>query len=752
MTAQHDPDFDLDVVLAADDGAAAVAEPVRASTPERSQLSRTEERPDRLHRVAGRTRALASAVLRYRWLPIALFLLPVIGAAIVTFTAEPVYEARARVLLEPRARRIVPFRQVNDEAATLNRDMSEPARPGAAPGIAQWGLFQERLRTRGLDERVPRRDLAVRTLDDLQLWDTLAALVPAQGVASGVAVPEANRGPRGRAIRGMLAGMRVAPVPRTRLVDLVFRSSDPALAQSVANALAGSFIALTTDARLQKTRDAALWLDARVDESRQQVLAAEGALQQFRLEHGDVGRGRGSLATRRLLDLNAAATDARMIRIEHEVLHHQLSELGTDGAMGGDFAVLSDTGVRRDQATLQALEKEEATLAAELGDRHPRLIAVRNAIGDAEVRLQTSIELASERVRQEFERARAQERELLAALDREKAGLLASDRAGLRFGLLQSDVQAARRIYTQLLRRRDQVRHAAELSVSNMRVIDPAERPSRPVSPRHERNLLMGLAAGTLLALIAVYGVDALRRDLASPEGVRRRLGLATFGVLPPVGDALSSGPLRPARDEATPFAEAVRALRTQLTFAVPDIGRVIVVTSTEPGEGKSTVAAHLAASLAAQEERVLLIDADMRRPSAHAFFGAHAEPGLSHALRGLESAEACARSTDFDTLMLLPAGAVPPNPSELLLSRRFTDLLSFLAEQVDRVVIDAPPVLAVTDAAVVGHEAAGVLFVIDPGKTNAHRARHAIDELRHVRARVLGVVLNRVSSDGARL
>jgi capsular exopolysaccharide synthesis family protein len=258
-------------------------------------------------------------------------------------------------------------------------------------------------------------------------------------------------------------------------------------------------------------------------------------------------------------------------------------------------------------------------------------------------------------------------------------------------------------------------------------------------------SILVGLLGGTFFGIGLAFFFEYLDDRVKTPEEIEQMLGLPSLGLIP-LAPNVSAGPNPLMNEGATNFAEAFRALRTNVLFSAADGGpRSMVVTSTGPSEGKTMVAGNLAIGLAQTGQRVLLIDADMRRPRAHELFNTPVEPGLSNLLVGASKPSEVVRESGIDNLWIMPAGKTPPNPAELLGSRRFADLTASLGGHFDCVIIDTPPVLAVTDAAVVAHRASGVLFVIAADATSSKAAQTALDQLEHAHARFLGAVLNRV-------
>ena len=281
-----------------------------------------------------------------------------------------------------------------------------------------------------------------------------------------------------------------------------------------------------------------------------------------------------------------------------------------------------------------------------------------------------------------------------------------------------------------------------------VQVIDTAEVPTRPVLPNHASDLLVSLLASVGLGLALSFGVEYLDSRLKTPDDLRLHLGLPFLGLVPRVG-ANRRHSLAPSLERPVPaeFAEAIRTIRTGVVFsAAADRGRTLLVTSTAPEEGKTVVSSNLASALGQADQRTLLIDADLRRPRVHDVFGMDQEPGLSDVLAGTASLDTAVRQTSNPNLAVLPSGALPPNPAELLGSTRYRNLLQQLAQQYDWIIVDAPPVMAVTDAAVMSHDVGGVVFVVGAEMTPRRNAQTALQQLALARASVIGAVLNRVN------
>src|SRR5262249_43987004 len=316
-------------------------------------------------------------------------------------------------------------------------------------------------------------------------------------------------------------------------------------------------------------------------------------------------------------------------------------------------------------------------------------------------------------VNNEYTAALSEERSLQSALDAQKGEALSLNRKGIEYSVLQREVESNRQIYDNLMQRTKETGISSELRTTNVRVVDQAEVPRSPILPRHSRDLMVSTFAGLILAVGIGFGFEYMDNRIKAPQELRVDLGLAFLGMVPAFNVKGSSGLIS---DEVPGnFMEAIKSVRTNVLFSMADDGwKSIAVTSAGPGEGKSMMSSNLSVALAQTGLRVLMIDADMRRPRVHEIFNLPQEPGLSNLLVGdCKPSEGIRRVGNVPNLWILPSGMIPPNPAELLGSKRFEEYLATLGEQFDWVVIDSPPVLAVSDASVLANLASGVVFVV---------------------------------------
>ena len=684
-----------------------------------------------------------------RWSAATAFLLVVIGVTVYTFTVTPIFEAKTRLLIEAENPNVVSFKEViDDDHAKADYYQT------------QYNILQSRV-------------LARKTIESLSLWDhpllnpdkkegKFSVGAMAAGTASYVtslvtsAPAKTSQAPaadetvaQSRAIDRFLLNLDVAPIRNSRLVDVKYQSEDPALATSIVNTLAKNYIQQNLEYKFTASKEATDWLGERLAEQRKQVEAAEIKLQSYREQNAAISfDDRQNIVVQKLTDLNGAVTRAKTERIQREAIYKQLRAVQDNPAALDTFpAILANTFIQQQKGELAQQQQQLAQLSEKYGDKHPEIVKTRSAIQATQVKLQAEINKVVQSVRTEYQAALAQENSLAAALAQQKGEALTMNKKGIDYSVLARDVESSRQLYESLLQRAKETGVSSELKSSNIRVIDEAERPRKPISPRTAVNLLLGLVSGSVLAFGLAFFFEYLDSRIKTPDEIKTHLGLPSLGMVPAL-EAKAWNGKEPLIHAGVPpnFAEAFRTIRTNVLFSSAEDGaRALVVTSTGPGEGKTTVASNLAIGFAQTGQRVLLMDGDMRRPRVHAVFGHRQEPGLSNVMAGNAKVSQTVHKTAVPGLWVLPAGHIPPNPAELLGSQRFRDFLTSLKEHFDLIVVDSPPVMAVSDAAIAAHTASGVVFVVGAEMTSRHAARAALEQLEQGRAHFVGGILNRV-------
>ena len=555
-------------------------------------------------------------------------------------------------------------------------------------------------------------------------------------------------------------GRRVSEMRNTRLVNIGFSSTDPFLAAEIANALARAYVRWSFEFKLNTTGAASDWLAEQVEEQRRRVQSAEAALQRYREQHGAealrtlptlgsaVAQDRQNIVVQKLAELQGQVTVARAQTIEKEAQYRLLSSLQTKGEPLDTLPIIASNGfIQALKGEVASLQHQLAQASEKLGERHPEIIRLQGAVQNAEEKLRTEISKAAAAIRNDYEATRAREAALAAALERQKGEVSDLNAKAVEYTALEGEARANRQLLDTLVQRSRQIALARDVPSANARILDAAEVPVEPIS-RTERTLSIAIVGSMALALGLIFLLEVFDTSMTSPEDVERYLRVPVLGVTPLVKRLNGRGMLFLSDGAPPRFAELLQGVRTSVVTA-PELAtsRALLVTSAEPGEGKSMSAANLAVSLARLRQRVLLIDADLRKPRLHQVFGAEQQPGLAEVLAG-KATHSALRKTKISGLWLMPSGIATRNPADLLGSERFGVLVDCFAGQFDWVILDSPPVLAVTDASLIARVSSGVLLVVACGRTSRDVGRAAVERLDAVGAKIVGALLNRVALD----
>lgn len=653
---------------------------------------------------------LLSLLYRRRWAILAIVAAAVGGAVLFNASVTPIYVAKTRLIIEPNTPQVVTFRPIETEE------------------LWRTEYYQTQMQI------ISSRDVARRTLERL-------------GVLSE------NENEQRSQIGELVGALTVDSVTESRLVEVSLESPDPEYAARVVNAHADAYLERNIDIRVEGSRDASKWLSERLGELREEVSASEGALQQYREQTEDAIslEDRQNIIVQKLAQLNAAATQARTRRIEQEALYSQLQAIEASGTPVDTFpAIVGNTFIQGLKAELANLQRERAQLAQALGDRHPDMVRLDSALASSEQRLSTEVAKVVDGIRNDYRAAQANEQGLVAALEEQKQEVLSLNRDAIGYGALQRDATSTQEIFESLLQRVKEADLTGELLANNIRILDRAEVPRRPIWPRSGLNLILALLGGSMLAVGFVLGQQYLRPRLVTPDDVVDALGLPLLGIMPAIAElkrglGIASGPSLPPE-----FREAFRVLRAQIMLSPGSVGvRTLAVTSARPGEGKTMVACNLAIAMALSGRRVLLVDGDMRRSQIHTIFDLPLSPGLADVITRKTKAGDVIRESGVEGLWVLPAGVHSGSASDLLESVRNQGLIRSFGRSFDFVVIDTPPVMAVADASILANAAAGALFVVGANMTSRDVAQEAVQRLESAHVQLIGVALNKAEPHG---
>ncbi|HEX9786813.1 MAG TPA: polysaccharide biosynthesis tyrosine autokinase [Candidatus Binatia bacterium] len=562
--------------------------------------------------------------------------------------------------------------------------------------------------------------------------------------------------------------LTVEPVRNTRLVEIIFDTPSGKLSQDLANAHAASFIQMILENRFSLTKEAKDFLGARLAELRDKVQKAEEKLNRFRQEHGVISFEKGeNIVVDRLVDLNRVLTKAKAERIEAESLFHMTRNKNTEHLS----QVLSNPLIQQIKGSLAAMETEKGRLLSIFTNEHPRIQELNQQIIEARRGLRAEINNIVRGIESSYSAARAREESLEKEAKTQQATALSLKEVGVDYAVLNEEVIVNRGLYENVLKRLHETNVANDLAASNMQIVQRAEMPLLPSSPNWIRNLLLSAILGLLLAVGVAFFLEYMDATVNTPQGVWAAVSLTTLGVVPHLKSL--PGKCRPALPQRAPAktaagakvlhnpmakelvmagdqlsltAESYRTIRTALLLSKAEHPpKVILLTSPAPGEGKTVTTVNLGMALAQSGQTVLVVDADLRKGRCHKLVNVSNKTGLTNVLTGQVGLRSAITETAVGNFYILPRGGLPPNPADLLMSHKMQQVVNELRNSFDFVLIDSPPAIAVSDAAVVSALCDGVLMVFHGQKTTAQTARRAVERLDSINATLLGVILNGV-------
>lgn len=658
-------------------------------------------------------------LLRRRWLVFLVFVVVSSAGTAWVFTREPLYRASTQLLIER-----------NPNVLEADRD------PRSQEGWDDFFQTQCRL--------LQSRLLAGKVMDRFNLLRD-PEFLPKQA-ASSAAGPD-DRPADQQALDRFLERLRVDPVKGTQLVTVSFLSSRPERAADVANTLAEVYVQQAVDFRSRTTAEKGSRLGDETEAQTRKVQEAEVALQRFNEEQGLVNiEERRPLLEQKLKDLGASLTAAKTRRLDKEALYQQMLRASDPEELSGAIASPLIQALRSELATL---ERQAAELLAKgyLGD-YPDVVKVREQVENTRQKIAGEAQRLIRASENDYRVALAQEESVSRALEGAKAESLDLARRSLRYDALKRDLEASKKVTESILDRQKETDAARDVQVPNIHVVDVASVPLVPARPRPVRDIAFSLLAGGVAGMLAAFFRDYMDTGIGKPTDVKR-LGIPLLAVVPE--GRKRKGPLLVNnRQRREPFGEGYRVLRTALRPGEPgNTAQLLLVTSTLPGEGKSLTSANLALTLAACEERVLLVETDLRRPTLSQLLEIRPQPGLCEIVASSATVDQAVHRVPGTRLSVLAAGGLGHrNPADVLASGILRDLLSTARSSFDRIVLDAPPAAAVADALVLAPLADAVVVVARCGKVKSKDLMDTLERLTRAGARIAGVVLNRARPD----
>jgi capsular exopolysaccharide synthesis family protein len=693
-----------------------------------------------------------------RWTILAVFVTAVVFTLISTLKETPIYQASTTLQIDRENPNVLPVKGVYEVDNTADDTLPTQYKILESRSLARKVI--EELRLDRVEEFASKPKKPGLISSYLPLLTRLFRRNPTDSPSDE---PDYVR----PIIDAYLGNLSVRPVRQARLVEVSFESPNPKLAADIINAHAKYYKEQNLQFKWDATQDASNFLQEQLSTLRANLEKAEDKLQAYSREKQILftDEGKNNTATEKLKQLEAEYTKAQTERFEKEA-YSGLIRLGSADSLP---QLTNDALIANLTSKLADLRKEESDIAVTFSPEYPRRKRLRNQIEE----IQRAIDSEKTRVIQtvEADYSASVERERLTrdALEQQRSVVNNQNQESIQYTILKREADSFKQLYDGLQTRLREAQVSAGLRASNIRVVDPAEIPRSPVRPRRLLNLMLGSLLGLSLGIGLAFFQEYLDSSLKSPDDVQRFLKVPSLGTIPNM-QSLGKGrpyaygsskfprqePVARGELEKTPaelithtapssvMAEAYRSVRTSLLLSLPERApRVVLVTSAVPSEGKTVTAINLAVSLTQTGSRVVLVDADMRKPRIHSVFSIGNLPGLTSFLTGSANLKDVIHDVGPANLHLLPCGVVPPNPAELIQSGRFNHLVQVLRQYFDYVVFDSPPLANVSDARILAANAEATLLVVKAFSTSRHMAKRAVEHLQELKARNIAVILN---------
>src|SRR5262245_7617174 len=691
----------------------------------------------------------AGACRRRIWLIVAFAMGFAVVAAAWSLLQTPIYQAKASVV-------------VNQEGpSALDKDRGY--NPDLTPEYfqTQFELMKSHhvfLRTAQLLHLSERPEYSA---NPSALQSLLGSLFPKNGAAES-SLEEVDD----QLLQRFAETVEIVPIRGARLAHVIATSEDPQFAAKVANTLAAVYIERTQELNALSKEKAVQWFTNNLEGLRRKAEESQQALYVFRVKHGMLGgRDRQSVTAQTNSELDSELVKAEMKRAEAQSRMEQLKSVlrnrtGQDGEIEIDWSSLDALTEVLSSPLIQKLRAEEirasgqvAELSEKYGPLHPKLARAKAEMQDLRERIRQEVQKIYDSVKHEYNAAVSRVRVIREAAGRHKQEKIQLERHEVEYGILEREAESTQHIYNVFLKQTKETDLSVGLGTANVYLADPAVPSSIPVKPKKRLNTLLGLLLGLMTGVGIALVLEARDRTLKGPNDLQRYLPkVSLLGVLPLLPKAELGAHAHLLSDQSSgAMAESIRIIRTNVLLSSPDnLPACVLITSPGEGEGKTTLSVSLAIAMARlKNARVILIDADFRKPAHRYIHGIQRDEsqtkGLAGFLSGRAQLEEIIHRTDIPNLSVIPRGKRPANPSELFHSKQMSLLLNRCREEGYHVILDAPPVLPITDPAILARQVDGVLLVASVGQTTREACRLAIQRLTDAGANVLGIVLQNV-------
>ena len=540
----------------------------------------------------------------------------------------------------------------------------------------------------------------------------------------------------------------VSPIQNTRILQIGYMSDNRVVAAQVANAVAQAYIDELVDMQMEVSGYSIGWMKKKAEIQRTNLEESEKELYEYKKKHDIVMvEDKITVLPERLSDLSRKLTASETRRKELFAVYNQIQNV-KKGQLETIPVIVENVSIESINQKIQIADQKISELSKKYGSKHPNLIAAKNELKRLKNTKYRELKKVVQTIKNEYLLAQSNERDLKDLLAQTRFAAARFGEKSIQLGILQRKVDTNRYLYDALIKKMKESGITERSQAVNVWVIEKAQLPKFPAKPRKKRNILMGIILGLFGGLGLAFFFEYLDNTVKTPEDVEEKFDIPVISTIDFFNDKEQTIVQNVLNDSSSLIAESFKGLRTSVLLSSADNPiRTLLVSSITPGEGKSSISACLAITIAQTGKKVLLIDADMRRPVQHKNFNLENTSGLSSFLAGVSEENQSEVNTPLKNLDVITSGPIPPNPSELLSAKRFITLIKEASDIYDMIIIDTPPLASVTDPIILSQHVDGFIIVTWAGKTTYEILGNGIKKLKEADAPITGLVLNRFSA-----
>ncbi len=693
-------------------------------------------------------------ILLRKWILITSVLLVTAVTGILLFSISPRFTAQTSLIVEPREDILDDLKSVltslSPDAETIRSEIAIiGSRALAEKVVDQLKLdlepeFNEALK--------PKSQLAEFFSIKTYLSNPIVRRLFGLGEEEPIPEDKLRARERVAVIDKFVERLEAFPVPGSRVIVLQFTSENPDLAAEAANLVADVYILDQLEAKYEATRKATLWLNTKIEGLRKKVQESDHAVEAYRNQFGLLEGTTGTLVSQQISDLNSQMIVARTARAEAEARLSQVRQLIRSSGGASSAADVLQSPVIQSLLTQEAeVKRKVAELSGEYGNRHPRLINARAELKDLQAKMSTEVNKIVQGLRNEVGVARAREASLRKALEQFEGRLAQSNNAEVQLHALQREANADNAMLESFLSRYEETSAQMDVAVNqpDARVISEAVIPNEASFPPKKVILIIALMGSTLIGLLLIFVADQMDSGFRSSEQIEEATGVRVLGLVPLLSERSRSGK-SPGNyilnNPVSLFSESIRSLYTSiLTTRIDSPPKKILITSSQPDEGKTSIAICMARSRALAGYKTVLIETDLRRPVIHKVLKNPRKPGLVELMLGKAELADVMFKDEASGCVVIPAGGSVPDPTAILSSQKMKKLLDILEKEFETIILDSPPVMAASDARILGADVDLTVFVVRWARTSREVVTLALRQIVDSGGHLGGVVLSQV-------